>query len=993
MKKIIILAGALIAAAGAGATITDPSAAGALERGAAMLSEGNARGCLDRLATIAPGSLHGPQAEEAAWLGALATYRGGLPDAAAALEAYLEKYPASPRRYEARLYLADALLATDAPRALAILTSLAATDPGTALGPDLRYHLGYAMMRLGDFEDARREFATVESDGTYGADARFYIGYIAYSERDYDTAIGYFRRTDRTSLPGSGTDYYLAQIYYIRGDYDKALKAAQSLIDNPACTDETFRAEALRIAGESYFQKGDTRRAIDMLEQYAAVAPLPELSALYILGTACYNRGETAKAVKYLEPVTVSDSAMGQSAYLFIGQALMAEGDRDAALMAFDAALRSDHDEEVREAAYYNYAVAKFGGGTVPFGSSVATFEDFLRRYPAGPYTPAVQEYLVAGYLTDSDYDTALESIRRMQSPGDKVLAAKQRILYALGNRALGSGDPDTAIALLEEADGLSSHDRATAARVNLSLGEALYRSGDYAGAIDRISRYRADIPAGDPNEALSLYDLGYAHFGAKDYAAAREAFSRFTAQPGTSGDATVADALNRLGDAALYTGDLDGAYRSYGESARRAPEMADYPLFQQAVILGYRRDYTGEAAAVDALTERFPTSALIPEALLEKAEAYIQLGRRDDAIEVYRRVTETYPATAQGRRGLLQMAMLTLSTGDREAATEAYRSVVTRYPTSDEALVAVEELQRIAAQDGTLGQLSGWLAGIENAPRPDIAETDRLAFEAAEVIFLDDGSTARLERYLTDYPAGAYRQNAWGYMMEAADGKGHSRDALQYAELIITNYPDTRLAEEAMAVKAAALHSTGSGTESMIAWEELARRAGSPAMQNRARTGIMRVALDLGDWERAIAAADALLASSTAGAEDRNEATFVRGMALDGRGDSEAARDVWGQIAGMTDDINGVKSAYYLAQSLFDVRDYKGARAGAEAIIDSGTPHLYWLARAFVLLSDVFAAEGKKFEAREYLRSLRENYPGTETDIFQMIDIRLSNL
>ena len=41
--------------------------------------------------------------------------------------------------------------------------------------------------------------------------------------------------------------------------------------------------------------------------------------------------------------------------------------------------------------------------------------------------------------------------------------------------------------------------------------------------------------------------------------------------------------------------------------------------------------------------------------------------------------------------------------------------------------------------------------------------------------------------------------------------------------------------------------------------------------------------------------------------------------------------------------------------------------------------------------MSDIYSAQGKDFEAREYLEALRENYPGGETDIFMMIDARLN--
>ena len=43
--------------------------------------------------------------------------------------------------------------------------------------------------------------------------------------------------------------------------------------------------------------------------------------------------------------------------------------------------------------------------------------------------------------------------------------------------------------------------------------------------------------------------------------------------------------------------------------------------------------------------------------------------------------------------------------------------------------------------------------------------------------------------------------------------------------------------------------------------------------------------------------------------------------------------------------------------------------------------------------MSDIYAAQGKIFEAREYLNALRSNYPGSESDIFDMIDTRLAKL
>ena len=59
---------------------------------------------------------------------------------------------------------------------------------------------------------------------------------------------------------------------------------------------------------------------------------------------------------------------------------------------------------------------------------------------------------------------------------------------------------------------------------------------------------------------------------------------------------------------------------------------------------------------------------------------------------------------------------------------------------------------------------------------------------------------------------------------------------------------------------------------------------------------------------------------------------------------------------------------------------------------INESTPHAYWLARSFVLLSDLYSTQGKKMEAKQYLLSLQNNYEG-EDDIADMIDTRLEKL
>lgn len=989
LLQVLLVAGGMSAAA----QINSPANEGYLIRAEAMLADDNYIGCIDQISALDRAALTPREAERAAWLKAKAMVSVNRDEAIEGLRNFLSEYAASLNRSEAHLLLGDCLLETDPAAACKEYMAVDRSTLSPAQAAAYDYHLAYASMRMGDLDRAETLFNAASRTARWKSPSDFYLGYIAYTRKDYARAKQLLQAADRHSLPGNMADYYLSQIYYVEGDYAKALAAARALLGRRD-VDSQYTAEANRIAGESLFQQGNLSEALPYLRTYAETAAEPERSTLYILGTTEFKEGNFGRAVEYLEKVTDTDTpdAMVQSAYLFAGQALMEQNNADAALLAFDKALKMDFDRDVQEAAFYNYAVAKFGGARVPFGSSVNTFEEFLRRYPSGRYAPAVQEYLVAGYLTDHNYEDALASINRMKNPGEKVMAAKQQVLYALGTRALAADNDKQALEYLRDASLMSRYDRATASRVALSLGEALYRNGDNAEAVEQFNEYLNNTPAGDVNIPLARYDLGYARFALKDYKNAGINFSKVVDNPGRLGKEVVVDALNRLADTEYYSNNFSAAAANYTKAYGMNPAAGDYPLFQQAVIQGYQRDNKAKIATINRLLTEFPTSSLIPDALLEMTEGYIQLGNDNEAIATYRRLVTDYPATEQGRRGYLQMALTQLNTGDRAGALESYRKVVTQYPTSDEARMAVDELKRLSAEDGSLGSLGNWLESVDNAPRLDVVEADVLTFDSAEKDWMTRGSVERLQRYLTDFPNGTGRATALGYLMQDADNNDRTGDALTFATEIVEKYPDSRLAENALMVKATAEHNLGRGGDALRTWSQLESRASSPQTLNAARTGIMRVARDLGDQQRVIEAADALLASSTLGSEERSEAQFSRALALDLSGKGDQARAIWEELAPNTDNLYGAKSAYYLAQSYFDDKKTAEAQTRVNALIDSATPHTYWLARGFILLSDIYAAQGKTFESREYLKSLKENYPGEETDIFRMIETRLNN-
>ena len=121
-------------------------------------------------------------------------------------------------------------------------------------------------------------------------------------------------------------------------------------------------------------------------------------------------------------------------------------------------------------------------------------------------------------------------------------------------------------------------------------------------------------------------------------------------------------------------------------------------------------------------------------------------------------------------------------------------------------------------------------------------------------------------------------------------------------------------------------------------------------------------------------------------------EAKYTKASALMASDKPQQAITLWQELAANPSDLYGARSAYEAAAALHETGNDTKALDMAQKLTRSGSPQRYWVARAFILISDIYGSQGKTFEAREYLEALRDNYPGTETDIFMMIESRLGD-
>lgn len=1000
MKRLFIIPAILLSAllpSAAKAQINSPEAAGYLQRGILMYEDRNYEGCADQLTRLRLLYPTAKEAEDALYYLGLASQGLGDDEAIQLLNKYLELYPSSPRRADVMMSVGDYYFnRANYSRAVEKYEIVDPAALSSTRCDEMTYRKAYSEMMLGQYSSAARGFRSLQSSATLGNASRFYLGYLAYLDKDYNTAMQYFGMTDHSSEPGNAAPYYEAQIAFAQGDYNRSLTLARTMLQTGAIAE--FTPECNRLAGESLYNLGNEEAATPYLWKYCAEATDPQPSAFYILGVSEYRRGDYDAAIKLFQQALSTPSAMQQSAYLFLGQAYLKRGDNSSALMAFENAYRSDYDRDVRETAFYNYAVARMDGGRVPFGNSVALLEEFLKEYPSSSYSSDVQRYIIHGYMSDNDYESALAALNKVRNPSTELLRAKQRVLLVLGSREYSAGKVAEAIDHLSEARRLAAKgDPALARQCDLWLGDCFYSRGNLAEAASMYNSFLATAPKSDSyNRALAYYDLAYTRFSQERYTDAltdfRNAASLIATLPSQPSEGMLADCYNRMGDCQYYSSDFEAAAQSYGKALDLNPAAGDYALFQLAMMKGLRKDYKGKIADIYRLIEQFPSSGLIPSALLEKAESQIAMGQTDRAVNTYLALVRQYPATAPGRNGYLQLAITYMNSGERSKGIDTYKKIIYSYPTSEEARTAADDLKQIYADDGKISEFVAFINSVPNAPRYEASELESLAFSAAEKDYINSGATAKLEAYVADHPAGSDAAQAYFYLADAAWNQGKGEKAREYAMKVLYTFPDSEVAEDALLIKAAAESSLGKTATAYESYSQLASRASGSNMLREARLGVLRTAADLGKYAELVNTADMLLASTAANSgSDVSEIKFMRGMANDALGNHEKAEADWRELAENTTDLFGAKSAYYLGNSLLERGRISEAKDVTDKFISSNTPHQYWLARGFILYSDILRKEGNKFEADEYLKSLRNNYPGKEADIFHSIDSRLN--
>ena len=917
------------------------------------------------------------------------------PDAEYRMITFIRNHPESPKINEAYLALGDYFYQNKNYRKSIIYYELVNRQELAADKlPEYFFRTGYSHYIRGEKSRALLMFSEIKDiDTEYTPPAVYYFSQIAYEEKRYETAMDGFTRLKDDETFGSVVPFYMVQILYLRKDYDQILEIAPDIVNRAG---KERAIELYRFIGDAYYNKGNYEEALPYLEKFATGTKISGREDKYQLGYCYYKAGEYDKAIKLLLEIPVRSDILSQNIWYVLGDCYLQKDNKKRAQFGFAEASKLSFDRKIQEDALFNYAKITYETSYSPFGEAVASFEEYINLFPGSDRIEEAYNYLVSAYLQAKNYKAALASLDKISKKDSKLEEAYQRVAFFRGLELFKNLELEAAIDMLDKSLRFEKYNRQLRARAIYWRGEASYRLGRYEDAKADYTTFLGLPGTGQLSEnSLSRYNLGYTLFNLKDYASAITHLRAFESNVANVKSEIMADARNRIGDCYYITTKYPMAIAYYDKVIDFGKVEADYAMYQKGFSLGLMNDERGKTDILTSLTVRYPSSSWVPNAIYERGRAYMILEDHARAEADFNTIIKSYQTTQFVPRAMVQLGLLYYNTGQNEKAIAQYKRVIENYRSTPEARNAMTGLKNTYVDMNDVETYFSYVKTLQGYGDVNLAEKDSLLYTSGENLYITGNyqrAAGVLESYLREFPTGSFLQNAQFYLAECYLSAGRKDDALKLYTAV-AGVPDNQFTEQSLVAVATLSYEKENFGSSLEYYEKLEGSASNSENRILALTGQLRSAYQLGDARKTIAVVDKINSTASVPEELTREAVFMKAKANYSLNNFDEALEDFRRTAREVVSSEGAESKYRVAELLYRKDQVDESEKVVLEFIDQKSPHQYWMAKMFLLLSDISVKKGDLLQARVTLESLRDYYTVRDDGILEEVKTRIDAL
>jgi tetratricopeptide (TPR) repeat protein len=849
-----------------------------------------------------------------------------------------------------------------------------------------KFELAYSYFNLKQFEEAKPLFNEIHQlpDNKYYYPANYYYGFISYRDKEFTEALKAFKVVENQQQYNGLVPYYIAEIYYFQGKKDDALRYGEEALKN---NNLYYKKDLNLLIGQIYFEKKNYAKALPLLEEYVNSSDKVTKEVLYELSYCYYEANQVEKAIQGFKQLSNEKDSLGQNSMYLLGDLYLRTNQKVNARNAFQYSANNSSNRKQQEISRFNYAKLSYELGYQDIAMN--EMKAFADLYPNSAYTAEARDILVSIFANTNNFNDALALYESAEKPSAAMQKVYPKILFGKATEFINDQQ-------LAKADELLNRILAdpNAGRIlplaNFWKGEIAYRQEKFDDAIRYISSYLQVGPSeGEANTVAANYILGYSYLKKENYPQAINYFEKVTRSVSPQSSAIEQDAYVRTADSYFMTKNYSKAKSMYDNILNNALVQSDYALFQKAMIAGISSS-AEKIKILNTLSKQYPSSDLVADANMEIANAYMADEKFRDAIPYLNNIITLQKANGLQPKSYLKLGLAYYNLNNNTEALNNYQKLISLYPQSTEADEALENMKNIYVEEGRPNEYVNVLK--KAGKNISVSEADSLTYAAAELKYNNgdcNGAIPGFNNYLSQYPDGSFAMESYFFRSECYVKNKDLKNAVTGYEAVV-NKGNSKYAERA-ALSVARIYylELQDYAKAKIYFGKLRDIATTQENQLEALRGLIRSYYQTKDYAEANIIARELLTRKGLSSDDKAIANLILGKSLQASNDCEQAITAFKNVASINKAAWGAEARYEIASCYYKTNNLQAAeKAGMEVIKVTGS-YDYWVARAYILLGDIYMQQKDYFNAKATFQSVASNatIPEIKTEAQQKLD------
>ena len=855
---------------------------------------------------------------------------------------------------------------------------------------EYNFRLGYSLFQLEELESASPFFhELIDVPSAYYVPANYYYAHISYLEGNYAAAIHGFDKIRNDKKFGVIIPYYVTQIYYKQEKYDTLISYATPMLD---AAKTKRKPEISKLVGDAYYNKKEFTKAIPYLQFYIKEGEQPTREEYFQLAYAQMQNEEYESAIKYFSRISATDDELSQKAIYNLANCYLKSNNKAYARTAFLKASKMEYNAMVAQESLLNYAKLSYEISYDPYTEAIDAFMEYLEKYPNAIKKNEAFENLVNIYLSTNNYRAAIASLEKTKDLDPRLKEVYQKLQFNLAVEQFQNSHYEDAIASFKKSQE-QAENKDLNAQSSYWIGEAYYRQKKYPEAIAEFNTFifepRAFLL---PEFKIGNYSLGYAYYQNKDYQNAAKWFRKYLNYTDAS-PTRRHDALLRTGDCYFISKGYLLSEEYYKKAYTEGGRNADYALFQYAETQGLMKKEAAQNASLEKLLTDFPNSTYVDGALYRLGKNYMDEAQTDQALVNFEKIINGNQDSPLRKRSLENTGLIYYNDNKYDEALTSFKQVVAEYPNYADSKSSLGTIKSIYKSTGEIDEYEAYIATLDFMDISD-GSLDSLSYASAEDFYLEqklDKAIPLFEKYLGKFEHPIFANKAHFYLAESQYTKEDFENALpNYAFNVVTKDP---LFYQPSLKRAAELSYKQKQFQFALAYFQKLKSITVNADELfDVYWWSFKSAIQVDSNQVVINEGTYLLNDSTDDVQRESEIKFRMANAYYALGDTNNAFKLYREVTAQSQEEKSAESLYRIAEIQFNQEKLDSCEATITAIAQHTPTYPDWLAKGFILLSDIYVIEQDYFQARITLETLIGNYKGDE-EIIQTANNKLENL